>query len=323
MNNRLFIRRAQLFVTNVAGDELDLSDLRFRFRVEQSDIETPNNATIRIYNLSKPTVKALTATGNLEFNKVVLNVGYEDSVQFGTIFDGTIKQFRVGRENNIDSYFDILAADLDLGYNFGIVSKTLPAEQNTARNRIEAAAAGMQAKLGYIDVFGGTIPAPRSKVMYGLSRYLAREEAVTQKSSWSVQDGKLQFIPLTGYKPGEVVQLNVGSGLIGIPEQTDEGIRARCLLNPRFDCGTLIEINNALINATFAQNKFALPLGQFQYNSWTGMNFPASVAADGKYRLFACDHVGDTRGTEWYSELTALALDTSVANQAGPVPAYG
>jgi len=41
---------------------LDLSDMHFRFNIEAADVESPNSAVIRIYNLSKETVAKMVGT---------------------------------------------------------------------------------------------------------------------------------------------------------------------------------------------------------------------------------------------------------------------
>ena len=39
------------------------------------------------------------------------------------------------------------------------------------------------------------------------------------------------------------------------------------------------------------------------------VNKPASINADGLYRLLTVEHRGDTRGNDWYSELVCLDVD--------------
>ena len=42
----------------------------------------------------------------------------------------------------------------------------------------------------------------------------------------------------------------------------------------------------------------------------------ATVANNGLYRVLQVDHVGDTRGQEWYSNIIGLSLDpTTTATQ--------
>jgi hypothetical protein len=138
-----------------------------------------------------------------------------------------------------------------------------------------------------------------------MSRAAMRRIANEQGATWSIQDGKLQMIPLTDYLPSQAVQLNSLTGLIGFPEQTDEGIRIRTLINPRIRVGTLVQINNKEINQTIQQNPNAVPL---RYDQWAGIQQLARVTEDGYYRVFVAEHHGDSRGQPWYSDLICLAV---------------
>ena len=61
-----------------------LSDEEIKFTLDQSDVQTPNSAVIRVYNLAPDTAKRVQS----EFSRVVLNAGYEHGA-FGVVFDGT------------------------------------------------------------------------------------------------------------------------------------------------------------------------------------------------------------------------------------------
>jgi len=281
---------------------LDLSQLHFTFNTEQADQEMPDNIRIRVYNLSDSTVKQIRG----QYARVVLQAGYEDN--FGVIFDGTIKQFRIGRENSTDSYLDILAADGDQAYNFAVVRQTLARENSSPADQHRTLISSMTAggvTPGYTMRFTGGI-LPRGKVLFGLSRARLRELAITQRASWSVSNGKVNVIPLDSYKPGDVVELNSATGLVGIPEQTEQGLRFRCLLNPRIEPGVAIRINNSSINQTLQQNPTAAPV---PYNKYVGLQLLATIANDGLYRVFVAEHSGDTRGNEFYTNVTALAIN--------------
>lgn len=311
-----FPRKAQLVVESQTED-FDLSNMRFKFEVRQSDVETPNNASIRVYNLADETVNKIMSKTPVEFTKVTLQAGYESS--YGTLFVGTIKQFRRGRENNIDSYFDILAADSDVAYNFTFINNSLP-KGTTSADDVKAIVDAMAIKAGFLTPgLGGTFPRGRSKILFGLNRVLMRQAAESVGGSWSIQNGELQVIELTGFLPDVAIDLNSQSGMIGQPEQTDQGVKIRCLLNPKIKIGGRVHINNKDINITTARGRNALPVGQIPFNQWTAIQYFADISADGFYRVFIAEHIGDTRGHEWYTDLICLFVDPS----SETVPAFG
>lgn len=295
------------------GSTIDLSQTHFRFRTAQQDVESPNNCSIRIFNLSKDTVELITKK---EYTRVILQAGYEGAGA-GSIFDGTIKWFRIGRENATDTYLDILAADGDMAYNFATVNVTLAAGSNP-KQRIDAILGEMYKKgLTPGDLMqptGGVLP--RGKVLFGMARALLRQEAQQQGATWNIDGGQVHMTPLTGYRPGDAVVLSALTGLVGLPEQTNEGLRAKCLLNPRITVGGLVQIDNKSVNQLMKQNPDAAPIA---YNQYTGLQLLASVTSDGLYRVFVAEHEGDTRGPMWHTHLTCLAVNPATKT----VKAYG
>lgn len=273
------------------GDGLDLSGLHIKFATHKGDIETPNSAEITVYNLSPETVARLKG----EFKRVVLSAGYKTNA--GIIFDGTIRQVRSLR-SGADSWVEIIAADGDRAYNFATVNCTLAAGARPA-DQVAACGAAMDAKgtaTGYIPDLGGQA-LPRGKVMYGMARSYMRDVADTTDTTWSIQDGKMQMVPAAAYLPGEAVVLTASTGLVGSPEQTNEGIKVRCLLNPRIRVGGRIKLDNASI----ATAKVDLAPG--------AISQAVRIDSDGTYRVLKVEHTGDTHGTDWYADLVCIGID--------------
>ena len=306
--SKLWGRKASLVLYEGAPG-LDLSNLHFRFSTSQQDVESPSNCSIRVYNLSESTVKQIRG----EFSKVLLQAGYDEG--FGVVFRGEIKQFRIGKENATDTYLDILAADGDSGYNFGVVNTTLAAgsTQEQVRTAIVGAMPGLQVAPSSAAVTGG-IPILRPKVLFGMARDFARDHAATHGQTWSIRDGQVYFTPLRGYEAGEVVVLHARSGLVGLPESTQDGIKLRCLLDPRMVPGCRVRIDNASLNQTVQRDPNGAPVA---YNQYKGLQFFASTSADGTYRVFVAEHRGDTRGQEWYTDLICLSMDSSTQKVVG------
>ena len=309
---------------------IELGALRVEFAVNAMDTDAPPTAMMRVFNLSQPTVQRI----QKEFQSVTLQAGYEDG-NFGVIFTGTIIRVRKGRLNNIDSFVDIMASNLDVIYNFGFANKTLKAgssytdQVNAVRDSINgsgvakglagASAQGLQ--YGTIpDSFGTGGTLPRGKVLFGLGRDKLSNVADSTGTVWSIgPDGKVNFHALTGYLTGEPVEINAQTGMIGVPIATTQGIEVSCLLNPLIKAGTRIKLNNADITTT--------------KNVYTGAGFPAysdyqffaNTSTDGVYVAMVVEHEGDNRGqgNDWKTNIIALSMDTSGKSGAGSVPAYG
>lgn len=298
--NGQFLTKATLVVSS-GGKGLDISQQQFRFEVRAADNETPNTAVIRVYNLAESTAKTIIA----EFDSVTLQAGFQYG-NFGIIFQGNIKQFRRGRERNVDNYLDILAADGDEAYNFGVVNQALAAGSSYS-DQLSALSAAMGTNIdpsaNNFASTGGILP--RGKVLFGMARLYMRNIQRNTSSRWSIQNGTVTLVPLTGYLPGDAVVLNSASGMIGVPEQTDNGIRIDCLLNPLIKIGQRVQINNADINQATIKSQF--------FPSYTSQYYPASLSYDGIYRVLVAEHIGDTRGNDWQTQLTCLNIDPSSA----------
>jgi hypothetical protein len=323
--NGQFMRYAQLVVSSsnsaralvVSSTELDASkynngvsaQLRFRFEVRASDVDTPNTMVARAYNLSESTRNTIIK----EYDTVTLTAGYENGNK-GNIFQGNIKRFGFGRERNVDSFLDIMAGDGDKAYNESVINQTFPAGATDAQS-LSALAAAMaipvdQMANGYL-LTGGILP--RGKTMFGMARVHMAELAKKNNCRWSIQNGVVTLIPESGYLPGEAIVINSSTGMIGTPESTDNGIMIRCQLNPFIKIGRAVKINNKDINQAVVKSQFGFP-------SYQSLYYPATVTGAGLYRVLVAEHFGDTRGQDWYTDLTCLSIDFSSPAKTSVLP---
>lgn len=300
---RQYIRKVSLQLGDVDGNGLDFSKLKIRFAVRRGDIQTPNTADIRIYNVSPDTANRV----QNEFSRLLLQVGYEGN--FGTIFDGQIRQVRRGRENATDTYLDITASDGDSAYTHAVVNISLAAGSLPADHVAVCADAMAEhdVKLGEVPGLPGNA-LPRGKVMYGMARDYMRVVARNTATVWSIQDMEITMIPQDEYLPGEIPLINAKTGMVGMPEQTQNGIKVKMLINPSVKIGQLIQIDNASIQ----QMRLGLSQGELAAQGLTMET--AKLDDDGLYYVQTVDHTGDTRGNDYYSEAICLASNASPNN---------
>ena len=130
---RQWLRRCSLLVGPKEGDALELGELRVAFTVKVSEQETPNSASIRVYNLSEATAGRI----RKEFTRVILQAGYQGNCS--VIFDGNITKVALGQEGGpgagknggegegLDTCLEISAGDGDRAYNYALVNTSLAA----------------------------------------------------------------------------------------------------------------------------------------------------------------------------------------------------
>lgn len=323
-----FGRKVSLIVAPPSGNGIEIAALRIVFQVQHWSTETPNSMVARIYNLSEETAQLI----QKEFTRVVLRAGYEGN--FGIIFDGSITLLkkgssssdvgdvagtRTGYETPVDTYLDIFAADGDDSYNWGVINTTLAAGHtlNDINKAIGQAFLAQDATGTFkTDDLPDTVPqtaSPRGRVLFGMAREHARTLAERHGMDWGIRGGVLEWLPQSAYKPGDAVVLNSDTGLIGTPEQTQDGINVRCLLNPSIGQGTRIQIDNKAV----AINRAA------RNTSYLALNALPEVSHDGFYKVIYVDHSGDTRGDMFYSNMLCLAIDSTIQPISGSVLGVG
>lgn len=310
-----------------AGNNLVLStsdqgyDVRIKFEVRQADAQTPNTCIVRCYNLADATaVRAVK-----EYTTLQLEAGYING-KFGEIFSGSIKQFKIGRESPTEKFLDIFAADGDIAYNQATMNKVLAAG-SSAQDRMNAINQSWQAGGAQVS---GISPftlkeqiLPRPRVYYGMVADETRTFTKTQDMAWNIEGGKIVYTPFTAYGNGDVVVINSATGMIGFPESSNDGIVVTTLLNPAIRLRQRLQLDNKSLNLYFAPG--GSPTGQAGVvfpGYATGVNYYPSPAADGLYCALVLDYSGDTRGTPWYTIITALAVDPS-SGQGAAVKALG
>ncbi|ACK51995.1 conserved hypothetical protein [Methylocella silvestris BL2] len=297
---RQWIRDCRLTVGD-GKTALDLSNMRIRFQVHQDTLQSCNIADIFVTNLAETTAQKLMAK---EFTRVVLEAGYKGNR--GVIFQGTLIQPRKGRENPVDTYLALRCSDGDQAYNYAFVSKTLAAGA-TPKDILRTCTDAMKehgSSIGYFpDDFGGNLKYPRAVTMFGPAKQYLRTLAQSNDCQWSIQGGKVDMVPNNGHKPGAAFVLNTTTGLIGMPEETTDGIYVKCLLNPAIRVNTLLQINESSIN------RAALDLSNQGYPNSDKLLMQTGVK-DGIYKVLSIDWEGDTRGNPWYCDIVCIGAKT-------------
>ena len=135
---------------------------------------------------------------------------------------------------------------------------------------------------------------PRFKMLWGDPTDILRDVAIENDCHWYVTDDTLAFGFLQELEDrANAIVYSPETGLIGSPQQTQEGVNFRILLDPRIHIkkpGMQIKLDNSLIQIQKRyQNQVVLPLDQ---------DFYCMV---GKFH-----HSGDTRGNNWYTHIMGL-----------------
>ncbi|GAB6170543.1 hypothetical protein JCM15765_03980 [Paradesulfitobacterium aromaticivorans] len=299
----LYGRRYRVIVSSLDGEKaVDVSQLRCTFNCVKIIQMQPQFSEIVIYNLSAQTENAIIKEGD----RVVVEAGYEGK-QYGLIFDGNVVQVIRNKEGGTTYTLTLVAADSDVFLNYSLSAFSMIRGQNSRAvvdNLTNKATISTQ--LGNISATLSDSALTRGKVFFGLTRDYLRQIAQSENATYYMEDGKVNIIRAEDIPEGEIIELSPESGLIGVPEQSDFGVKIKCLLNPRIKINSLVHVDNSLIrNQQFDQGQ------------------PISLDHDGIYRAIKVTHIGDSRGNDWYTEIETVTqsgiLPAMVAN-GGQVP---
>lgn len=286
-------------------------DLRIVFSIKQWHSQSPNMASFRVYNVSPDTRARFQ---NKEFSTVTFSAGYKDNS--GVLFKGNIIQSIFGHETAVDTYLDIFCADGQNGYQQARVGKTLAAGW-TPKDKAQVA-------LDALAPFGITLGTntldlsqpkyPRGRPFIGMARDLLRQVTLSAGGLWSIQNGVVKITPKsldTG--SSSAVKLTAATGLIGWPQQTDDGIRIRSLINPQLQPLMKVTLDpSQIIEAEKNNNPYAGKEGATKNDLLDAQGLGA-----GTYTIFAIDRFGDSRGQDWYDESLCVGQSSSVPVSQG------
>ncbi|MFG1302728.1 hypothetical protein V5F34_01120 [Xanthobacter autotrophicus] len=297
-----WIRKVRLVVGN-GSEGIDCSEMRIRFAVKKAEVGYPEQADITITNLATATATKI----RNEYKEVYLEAGYEGSSS--EIFRGEIVQVRgPGRENPTDTYLNIQAAASQRAHSYAMVNKTL-ASGHTFKDQVDACLEALKpygVTAGHITDLGN-VKMPRGRAMFGMARNQLRAICGSIGASWFISGGKLNIVKYNETLPGNAVVLNSDTGMIGMPVQTIEGVEVRCLLNPKLKIDGLIKIDEGSIQ----RSKLSITTDESYEVQKTFLE--QVIATDGLYKILFLTHIGDTRGTEYYSEILCTAANKSIS----------
>ncbi|GLG01593.1 hypothetical protein Alches_16330 [Alicyclobacillus hesperidum subsp. aegles] len=280
-------------MSNSAGIALDVSDLHCTFDIQYVVNQQPPFSTIVIYNLKPATENFILNYGD----RITVEAGYEGN-QYGLIFDGTVIEPIRDKEDNVTYRLTINALAANAQLNQSFANFTLNRGQS-ARSLVQnlASMATVPSPLGELSTQLSTAQLPRAKAVFGLTRDYIRQIAQANNLAFYSKSGEINLIHASDPPKGEIIDLTPESGLIGQPAQQDLGVSFQCLLNPAITINTLVHIDNSLIQAQTYQ------IGQV----------PRPLDSAGIYRVVGVEHVGDTRGDDWYTNCVTVS-------QAGGIP---
>lgn len=316
-NGAKFIRQCQVIVGKDGNGDVSpatgllIEGLRIQFEIQKTVYRTPNQALIKIFNLTQEHEKQI----DKEFNDIILNAGYKglpgDSQTMRLGFRGNIRFTHFHRDGN-DHIAEINAGDGDKDFGGTLVNFTLAAGHSDEQTFAQLLTSMRATTQGHVHGKHLARQRIRGKAYSGQARDVLDKIARENDAHWSIQDGKLVMVPVDSVLPGAAIAIDSETGLLGAPEINDKGITIKTMMDLRIvPNGKLWLKNNEVKMAHLKAAKTG------QKRKLNGPATPIRLDPDGVYKVYSVKHVGDTYGTDWYSECKCVALDSPIPKATG------
>lgn len=281
--------------------------LKTTFKIEKFGWKNPNFSEITVYNLRPDTENLLIQSGA----RVLVEAGYVNG-DFGAIYDGHIFQPMWEREDTVTTKVTFKCIDaMDIIYDNFV--KTSSDAMSYQKNLVVKMASESRKPfvISKISEGLGNPQLARGKVFFDSPTYYMRKYAQQYGTVPSSVDREVYLDrpqdPIPEKLKEYALVLSPGEGgLIGTPQQTQDGITFTCLLNPKIRVFNpepmLVKIDNSLIR------QMAIQVGTPGFSR---------LDQDGIYRVVGVVHTGDTRGSEWYTSVIGVnqSMEGTIATQ--------
>lgn len=266
-----------------------------------SSLAAYNYGDITVYNMNHKTIQMIASEGG----RIAIEAGYKDDDP-GLIWQGYVWHSYDYRENVVDRVFTMHCVDTIAAIQSSFVAATL-SEPTLVKDKLEYVTKQMKVPWGTSDA----MLKEKTKTVRGLTFFrdgkgVIKEEAQIRGVQVATdQNGKLTTTDLIkDVAPDEEIVISPSSGLIGTPTQIPKGISFQTLIDPRIR----FKIPPIRVRIDYGEIR-AMPL---TYGEYMGLLEP-----HGTYKVIYVNHVGDTRGNDWYTNVQGVVNPEMLANM-GP-----
>lgn len=287
------------YVEYVLSDsDYEDKSLRVTFNIQKKYGVSVNMSEISVYNLNVATENMLIENGY----KVRVMAGYVNG-DYGLICDTVVFQPIWEREDYVTTKLTLVCVDALHWVHDNWIISSVPkmkyqkdiVSEMAGRSRVAIPVKESSFTEGNANAktCRGTVVCENA--MDYIRRYCQLSGTLPTVIDNKISLGRMQD-PLKPEAQKKMITVTAGKGgsLIGVPQQTQNGVDFTCLLNPNITVAeprNLIKLDNTILRQVKAQY---------------GVTVFANLDKDWTYQIAGVTHVGDTRGNEWYSHVTGI-----------------
>lgn len=257
------------------------TQLRTTFDIDKQALGTSNKAKIEIYGLSSESRQKI-----LKGWQVLLKAGYSGLMQtlfVGGVLPNGVKVTRQGPE----IVTALECGDGEQAIVLGTMDQVFPAPAT-----LQAVLTGIVKATGLdVGVVQG-IPAVNYNngyTVHGGIKAALDQLCKANGLEWHVQNGQINIFPLRAYNGTSIVQVNINTGMIGIPSSDGGFMQFTSLLNPKLIPGTAIQLTSV-----------------------------ENTSINGYYKIKRSHFEGDSHDSKWQVSCECILLQKLTTPAAGP-----
>lgn len=248
-------------------------------------------ADISIYNLNTPTTQIVLKQGMI----VQLEAGYQNKIGYGTIFEGTLFQPTWERVNGINTKLTLhcIVGLIENTNNFVAFNTAAGLTQREIVSRMAASP-----NIAYpLNVDNVVVPdktqTTRGNVYFGQPVPYLQQIATQNTSNLWITNLAANIRALVDATEVPTILVSPTNGLIGTPQQTQDGVEIRINLDARPILRGQVQLS---------------PDVNIKQLQRVQGNYPTILDAQGKYAIAGIKHVGNSRSNLWDTYLTGITF---------------
>lgn len=276
--------------------------LEIEFEVYQTIDNAYWFAEITVWNLNQPTEQVVLKQGMT----VKLDAGYQTGPGYGTIFEGTLFQPTWERVNGVDTKLTLhcIVGLVENTNNFVAFNCAAGLNQRDIVSRM-AASPNIAYPLNVDNVvISNKFQQTRGAVFFDQPGGYLQQIATQNTSNLWITNRAANIRQLVDETEVPTLLISQETGLIGTPQQTQDGVEIRINLDARALLRTQVQLS---------------PDTNIKQLQRVQGNYPTVLDAQGKYAIAAVRHFGNSRGNEWESTITGI---TYIGTRLGLQPPY-
>lgn len=302
---QLFRRRAALTIAVPIGKSLtqfgaaivEITDLRFQFKIKKTLSKEPNTSEITVTNLSEQ------SRAELQNKKlrVSLSAGYENTL--AVIFTGDSRDCD-SVQDDADWTTKIQCGDGERAYRFGRTSESFRRGVRVT-DVLQKIADGMGLDSSTVTGVEG-LRGRQYVGGYAAHGRSARElERILRGFgyAWSIQDGQLQILAPEASTADAIIELSFSSGLIGSPTLNTPSTASGTVTT-----GTIDPFTGKIRSSGGRSTLKARSLLQPEIRPGRRVQLDSTTGIKGVFRVTSVTHTGDTHGGDWFSDFEGVPV---------------